>query len=387
MPEQWKNQWKLPNCVCPRWEAVEWHRWLFSYAFDCCPMICVYLPLSSSHGLMDLHEIKSSNLEEATFYSTPAGKNFKGQLKQTRISCDECLCMDLLAWWSRSEWFRSHANVLPVIFSACVDPSGACSRIISTRQASLCRYGEGGTEMLCSRTAETRRIGPVFESFHEKINSIIIIIFLFRRRAAWQNEKNKKSSFSNAKWPISVYFFFPLTRLRGKMSTRSSSFTEINWTHLWVVITHVTFNFGRGIHTLSARRRLIMEKLSRRRRSRLVSACGTRLVNNRLSETCAHHCLSGKNLCDVQTVRPTHTSHPITLRLIATGKPAQSCWAQALFLLSFYNCPHSVHQPARRSGKLDWKRSLGGGTLAINTIDLRGDDCWSRLHLDLWNGA
>lgn len=60
-----------------------------------------------------------------------------------------------------------------------------------------------------------------------------------------------------------AYFscFFPLMRLRGKMSTRSSSHTEINWTRLWVAITHVTLDFGKGIHTLSARRRLIMEKV------------------------------------------------------------------------------------------------------------------------------
>lgn len=162
-------------------------------------------------------------------------------------------------------------------------------------------------------------------------------------------------------------------RLRGKMSTRSSSHTEINWTRLWVVITHVTLDFGKGIHTLSARRRLIMEKLSGRRRSRLVSACGTRLVNNRLSETCAHHCLSGENLRDAQTVGPTQTSRRITLRLIGTtGKPAQSCWTQALFFFSFYNCPHSVHHQQGGAGNWTRKGHLVEELLAINTVNLRG---------------
>lgn len=45
---------------------------------------------------------------------------------------------------------RSHANVLLVIFSACVDPSGARSRIISTSPASMCRHSKGGKDMLSS---------------------------------------------------------------------------------------------------------------------------------------------------------------------------------------------------------------------------------------------
>lgn len=61
-----------------------------------------------------------------------------------------CLWTDLFAWWSRSEGFRSHANVLLVIFSACVAPSGACSRIISTSLASMCRHWKGGKDVLDS---------------------------------------------------------------------------------------------------------------------------------------------------------------------------------------------------------------------------------------------
>lgn len=65
-------------------------------------------------------------------------------------SVNKCLWTDSFAWWSRSERFRSHANVLLVIFSACVDPSGACSRIISTSLASMCRHSKGGKDMLNS---------------------------------------------------------------------------------------------------------------------------------------------------------------------------------------------------------------------------------------------
>lgn len=39
---------------------------------------------------------------------------------------------------------------LLVIFSACVDPSGARSRIISTSLASMCRHSKGGKDMLNS---------------------------------------------------------------------------------------------------------------------------------------------------------------------------------------------------------------------------------------------
>lgn len=211
---------------------------------------------------------------------------------------------------------------------------------------------------------------------------------VFHHNRGSARQKSTFFFFCDTKWPISVAFF-PLMRLRGKMSTRSSSHTEINWTRLWVVITHVTLDFGKGIHTLSARRRLIMEKLSRRRRSRLVSACGTRLVNNRLSETCAHHCLSGENLRDVQTVGPTQTSRRITLRLIGTtGKPAQSCWTQALFFSpSFYNCPHSVHH--QQGGARNWTRKghLVEELFADKHGQPPGDNRWSRWSLDLGNVA
>lgn len=86
--------------------------------------------------------------------------------------------------------------------------------------------------------------------------------------------------------------------------------------------------------TLGAGLHLIMEKLSRRWRCCLVSARGTRLINNRLSETCAHHCLSGQNLRDVQASRKKEPSLPITAGL-THGPPAaaQGCPKEVVFLI------------------------------------------------------
>lgn len=109
---------------------------------------------------------------------------------------------------------------------------------------------------------------------------------------------------------------------------------KINWTRLWVAITHVRLDFSARFPTLGAGLHLIMEKLSRRWRCRLVSACGTRLINNRLSETCAHHCLSGPNLHNVQASPKKEPSLPITAGL-THGPPAaaQSCWTEVVFLI------------------------------------------------------
>lgn len=139
------------------------------------------------------------------------------------------------------------------------------------------------------------------------------------------------------KWPILVVCFFSVMKAPGNDVCAPFVATKINWTRLWVVITHVTLDFSARIHTLSARLHLIMEKLSRRWRSYLVSACGTRLVNNRLSETCAHHCLSGWNLCGVQasrTVCQTEMSHWITHRLVrGNSGTVQSCWTEVVLII------------------------------------------------------
>lgn len=90
-----------------------------------------------------------------------------------------------------------------------------------------------------------------------------------------------------------------------------------------------------------------MEKLSRRWRCRLVSACGTRLINNRLSETCAHHCLSGQNLRNVQA-SPKKKKRAISSNYSRAHSGASSSGAKLLNRGGFLNCPHSVqHQPGR----------------------------------------
>lgn len=87
-----------------------------------------------------------------------------------------------------------------------------------------------------------------------------------------------------------------------------------------------------------------MEKSSRRWRSCLVSVCGTRLVNNRLSETCAHHCLSGQNLRGVQASR----KRDIPLNYSQAHSRVSSSGTKLLNRGGFQNCPHSVqHQPGR----------------------------------------
>lgn len=96
--------------------------------------------------------------------------------------------------------------------------------------------------------------------------------------------------------------------------------------------------------TLGAGLHLIMEKSSRRWRSCLVSVCGTRLVNNRLSETCAHHCLSGQNLRGVQASR----KRDISLNYWQAHSRVWSSGTKLLNRGGFHNCPHSVqHQPGR----------------------------------------
>lgn len=120
-----------------------------------------------------------------------------------------------------------------------------------------------------------------------------------------------------------------------------------------------------------------MEKLSRRRRSCLVSACGTRLLNNRLSETCAHHCLSAPNLCDAQTGCPTRASRPITLSLV--GRQDWQTCAELLNSGTFLFCfflpliivliQSSTSKAEREIGleKVTWWRNFG-----MNAINLRG---------------
>lgn len=255
----------------------------------------------------------------------------------------------MFAWWSRSEGFRSHANVLLVIFSACVDPSGARSRIISTRLASMCRHGEGGKDML-SRWRRRRAAWLKHVKFRLK-NDLNCLIFDYNIRT--QLCKNLPFSCTNAtKWPILVVFL--LMRLQGMMSTRSSSQTEINWTRLWVVITHVTLDFGARIHTLSTRLHLIMEKVVKASLL-LLGICvwyppGKQQAVGNLRPPLP---LRRK---PVWRHRPRKLSakHRRPFRLLAETLPRDQHKAAELWRFPFHNCPHSVHH--RPGGAVNWTR-------------------------------
>lgn len=146
------------------------------------------------------------------------------------------------------------------------------------------------------------------------------------------------------KWPILVVLF-SVMKAPGNDVCAPFVATKINWTRLRVVITHVTLDFSARIHTLSARLHLIMEKLSRRWRSCLVSACGTRLVNNRLSETCAHHRLKPVRRAGLTNCLP---NRDVSLNYSQTRSWEQQNGAKLLNRGGFDNCPHSVqHQPGR----------------------------------------
>lgn len=133
-------------------------------------------------------------------------------------------------------------------------------------------------------------------------------------------------------WP-NFDVFLPWWKLRGMTSARPA-LQEKLIKRDFGSRSHVRLDSSARFPTLGAGLHLIMEKLSRRWRCRLVSACGTRLINNRLSETCAHHCLSGQNLRNVQASPKKEPSLPITAGL-THGPPAaaQSCWTEVVFLI------------------------------------------------------